>query len=287
MAVRQPCVATMFYPGGAAACRREVDALLPRRDAFDFGEPVRGALVPHAGWAYSGATAARGLAALGAAGAPETVVLFGAVHRWGVAEAALYGAGAWRTPLGDVPVDEELAQEVLRLAGGAVVDAPDAHEDEHSIEVQLPILQHLYPTARILPVAMPPLAQAAEIGRVIARAALALGRTAVAVGSSDLTHYGPRYGNTPAGVGAEGLAWTRANDKRLIDLAVGLRVDEVVAEAEAYHNACGPGALAAAMAFSAELGATRGLLLHYTTSYDVWPQGQPTDMVGYGAVAFL
>jgi AmmeMemoRadiSam system protein B len=193
------------------------------------------------------------------------VVLFGAVHRWGVAEAALYGAGAWRTPLGDVPVDEELAQEVLRLAGGAVVDAPDAHEDEHSIEVQLPILQHLYPTARILPVAMPPLAQAAEIGRVIARAAL--GRTAVAVGSSDLTHYGPRYGNTPAGVGAEGLAWTRANDKRLIDLAVGLRVDEVVAR-RGVPQRLRPGALAARMAFSAELGATRGLLLHYTTSYE-------------------
>jgi AmmeMemoRadiSam system protein B len=287
MNVRLPCVATMFYPGGPAPCRRQIETMMPPRDAFQFAEAVRGVLVPHAGWAYSGATATRGLVALGASGEPETVVLFGAVHRWGLSRPALYGAGAWRTPIGDVLVDEELAREVLRLGGEAVVDDPDAHAEEHSIEVQLPILRYLYPQARILPVATPPVANAAALGQVVARAATLLGRKAVAVGSSDLTHYGPRYGNTPAGVGAEGLAWTRTNDKRLIDLAVGLRVDEIMDEAEAHHNACGPGALAAAMAFSRELGATRGLLLNYTTSYDAWPEGLPSDVVGYGAVAFL
>ena len=114
-----------------------------------------------------------------------------------------------------------------------------------------------------------------------------MGRQAPAIGSSDLTHYGPRYGMAPAGTGQQGIEWTKANDRRLLDLVVQMRADEIVVEARAHHNACGAGAIAAAMAYAAELGASRGLVLEHTNSYEAMPLGAPSDHVGYAAVALV
>jgi len=303
MPLRYPIVAGMFYPGDKTACRRQLEECLrggqapdfDRGQALDVPQPILGGVVPHAGWTYSGPTAGRVFAAvkaqapiasIGAQGAPETFVLFGAVHSWGVSGASLYGAGSWRTPLGDLAIDEELAQEALK-ASKLLADRPQAHAEEHSIEVQLPFIQYLFPEARILPIAVPPSADAPEVGREVARAVRQAGRKAVAVGSSDLTHYGPRYGLAPSGVGDRALQWSKQNDARLLDLVVALRAEEVLAEAQAHHNACGAGAIAAAIGYAAELGASKGTLLQYTTSHEVLPMGRPTDFVGYGAVVFV
>ncbi len=286
MSIRKPTVAGMFYPGQEQACRLQVQECLRNVPLFTLQRPIRGGMVPHAGWTFSGVTAACAFAALAAQEPPETLVFFGAVHSWGVSGASLYGSGAWRTPLGDLAVDEELAREVLQVAEGTIVDRPEAHAGEHSIEVQLPFVQVLFPQVRILPIAMPPLPAAPEIGRSVARAARALARKAAAFGSSDLTHYGPRYGHAPVGTGDRALEWTRRNDRRLLDLALQMRAGEIVAEAEAHGNACGAGAIAAAIAYAVEWGAQEGTLLQQTTSYEVMPTGRPTDMVGYGAVVF-
>jgi hypothetical protein len=283
---RQPVVAGMFYPAQAAACRRQAQEHVRAATPPPFATRVCGGVVPHAGWVYSGPTAGWLYAALQAQEAPETVVLLGAVHRWGVPGAALYGAGQWRTPLGGLRVDEELAQRVLRLSEGRIMERPQAHAEEHSLEVQMPFLAALWPAVRILPIAVPPVADAPEVGRIIAQAVRELGRRAVAVGSSDLTHYGPRYGMTPAGVGERGLRWAKENDRRLLDLVVQLRAPEVLEEARVHHNACGAGAIAATITYAQALGATQGTLLHYTTSYEARPDGRtPSDLVGYGAVA--
>ena len=286
MAIRYPIVAGMFYPGDKASCRRQLEECLQGAQAVDVPQPILGGVVPHAGWTYSGPTAGRVFAAIQAQGAPETFVLFGAVHSWGVSGASVYSAGSWRTPLGDLAIDEELAQEALKVSS-LLADRPQAHSEEHSIEVQLPFIQHLFPSARILPIAVPPLTEAPEVGHEVARAVRQLGRKAVAVGSSDLTHYGPRYGMAPVGVGERALEWTKQNDARLLDLVAALRAPEVLAEARAHHNACGAGAIAAAIGFAAELGASKGVLLQYTTSHEVLPMGRPSDFVGYGAVVFI
>jgi len=287
MTARYPVVAGMFYPGETKTCRRQVTECLEAAALPEITGSVLGGVAPHAGWTFSGPTAARTLLALGALEPPETIILFGAVHRWGVDQPCLYGAGAWHTPLGDVQIDQELATGILAASSGLALDRPDAHDDEHSIEVQLPFIKHLYPQTRILPIAMPPVLDAIRMGRTSAIVARQLGRRAVAVGSSDLTHYGPRYGFAPVGVGDRALAWTHENDARLLDLVENLRADDVIAETRAHHNACGAGAIAAAIAFAAELGAKQGLRLHYTPSHEVMPMGRPTDMVGYGAVVFI
>ncbi|NLX37441.1 MAG: AmmeMemoRadiSam system protein B [Chloroflexi bacterium] len=285
MTVREPVVAGLFYPADPRSCTREIEAYLGAVELPDEPLDFVAGIAPHAGWTYSAETAAHTLLAL-AQQEPDTVVLFGAVHMWGVPGASIYAEGAWRTPLGDLPVDAELAQAV-GAASALVRAVPSAHAQEHSIEVQLPFVRHLLPRASILPIAVPPIAESSDIGRAVARATQQLGRRAVALGSTDLTHYGPRYSNTPAGVGEEGLRWTHENDRRVLSRIEQLDAPGVLSEVRAHHNACGAGAVAAAIGFAVELGATRGMLLHYTTSYEVMPLDAPSDLVGYGAMALV
>lgn len=285
MNVRMPKFAGSFYPDDAYEIRRQIRAALEKASVQSVGHVV-GGIVPHAGWVFSGGTAAYLFKALSLQPPPEVVILFGAVHTWGVHGACVYGVGAWRTPLGTVEIDEVLAKGLL-TADERFRDRPQAHADEHSIEVQVPFIQYLWPEARILPIAMPPILEAPSLGRTVAQVVRELGRQAVAIGSSDLTHYGPRYGLAPVGVGPQGLAWAKENDRRLLSLVVNLRADEVLIEAAEHHNACGAGAIAAAIGYALEAGAMRGILLHHTTSYEVLPVGRPADLVGYGAVAFV
>jgi len=287
MVDRSPAVAGMFYPADAVTCRRQLDRALKGLGEETQGRVV-GGIVPHAGWVYSGRTAAHLFAALAhQAEVPETVVLFGAIHTWSVSGASLFAAGHWKTPLGAVEVDAQLARAISQAAEpGLVVDDAAAHSGEHSIEVQLPFVAYLLPRARIVPIAMPPVGQAVAVGRAVAEAATSLGRRIAVVGSSDLTHYGPRYGMAPAGAGEPAIAWTHANDQRLLDLAVAMRPEDVLTEAERHLNACGAGAIAATIGCCLGLGATHGSLLHYTTSYEAMPSGSATDLVGYGAVAY-
>ncbi len=286
MKARQPVVAGMFYPADPAQCLREVQAYL-KAASVDVRGVIRGGIVPHAGWTFSGATAARVFEAIATQSPPETLVCFGAVHSWGVSVPSMYGRGSWRTPIGELEVDQELARAVLSESDGQVVDRPEAHQGEHSIEVQLPFIKALFPEARILPIAVPPSSVASQVGIAVARAAEHLGRAVVAIGSSDLTHYGPRYGFAPVGVGPRGLEWAKENDRHLLELVVQMEAEQVVPEAQRHHNACGSGAIAAAIAFSAALGATRGIVLQHITSHEVMPMGRPTDLVGYAAVVFV
>lgn len=286
MRIREPGVAGMFYPRDRASCRDQVEACLRPLHDKTLPSPLYGGVVPHAGWAYSGATAGQVYAALASGARPDTIVLFGAVHSWAVRAASAYGEGAWHTPLGELVVDHALGQATVAISDGLVVVDSHAHDGEHAIEVQLPFLRQLFDAIPILPIAVPPFEGAHRVGVAVARAADELGRVIMAVGSSDLTHYGPRYGHAPVGTGEQALRWTHDNDARILDLLVEMRADALVSEAAMQRNACGGGALAATVACVAALGATRGITLHYTTSHEVLPMGRPSDMVGYGAVVF-
>lgn len=278
--------AGQFYPAKPEECARELAGLVAAARAFP---PTPGAvmagIVPHAGWIYSGPTAARVFVDLDAGGPPSTVVVFGAVHVHGVPRAALWAQGAWATPLGDVAIDESLARRVLAAGAGLIEERPRIHEREHSIEVQVPFIRHLWPSARLLPVMVPPDASASRVGEIVARAASSAAGRVVALGSTDLTHYGPGYGVVTHGVGAAALAWARdENDAAMLARVAALDADAIVAEARLHGNACGPGAVAAALAFARARGAGCATLLDHTTSYDVRPSGTPTDFVGYAGV---
>jgi hypothetical protein len=220
---------------------------------------------------------------------PRTVVLLGASHRRLGRDAALYPDGAWETPLGLAPVDSDLAERVLAADSPIAADA-DAHYGEHSIEVQVPFVQYLWPDARILAILVEPRGAAVQVGEAIAGAAGDAGADVVYIGSTDLTHYGPSYGFMPQGAGADGVSWAKdVNDRRLIELMCGMKAELVVDEVIEHRNACGAGAVAATMAACRAAGATTGVLLAHVNSSEVARSlgmaGGP-DAVGYAGVVF-
>lgn len=182
--VRPPAVAGMFYPGSPRELRSTVEELL--RDSPPAGGPVPKAVIaPHAGYVYSGPTAAIAFQAL--AGQPlERVVVLGPAHRVPVRGLALPGADAFATPLGEVPVDADAAAAVSGLP--QVTTFPEAHAPEHSLEVELPFLQVLFPGVRVLPIVVGD-ADGDEVAEVLDR--IWGGPETAVVISSDLSHYLP------------------------------------------------------------------------------------------------
>ncbi len=290
MTIRTPVRAGMFYESSPASCRRHAEGLLAEAQVPE-SLPGRlyGGVVPHAGWVYSGKLAALTLKALAAASSLKTIVLFGADHTGAVRLGEVYASGAWLTPLGEVPIDEQLAQAVLAAGGSCCRDNADAHEHEHSIEVQIPFVQIVAPEARILPISVPPSPLAIDIGKAVAEAAGARADEIAIVASTDLSHHGGHF-PAPGGRGEIGEQWTRQNDRRVIDLAEAMDAKSVLPETCKHMNACGAGALTAAIAACEALGATKGICLGYTNSYVVTHEQYPHELddttVGYASIVF-
>jgi len=291
--VRPAAVAGMFYPDDPAQCRALARQLVFGAAGLTIDRPSSrpwiGAVVPHAGWIASGAIAGQSLRALAGSLArpPDVVVVFGAVHTpIELPVAALDSHARWAVPGAQSAVAQELGS---RLAESSELYAVDdrLHAREHAVEVELPLIQAAWPDASVLPVEVPLTEDAPEIGRRAAEQVRVSGASAVFLASSDLTHYGPAYGFAPAGVGPQGLAWAKDNDRRLLDVVTAMAVERVVPEVRLRANACGGGAIAAMLSAARELGATRADVLRHNNSFEtlanVRPQ-RPVDAVGYAAV---
>ena len=285
--IREPAVCGTFYPNSQQECRNTLEGCFAEHPTSSSVEGrIVGGIVPHAGWMCSGKVTAAVFAAIAVQRSPETFIVFGAVHRVRGRQAALFGGGRWETPLGPISIDGRLAERVASQTN-LVIDDPYAHEPEHSIEVQVPFIQLKFPDAKLLPIMVPPGGDAPEVGRAVARTIQAYRYDAVVVGSSDLTHYGPRYGFTPEGGGPQGLEWAKnVNDRRVIEAMLSLDADGIVPETAEHRNACGGGAIAAAIAASSVLGADRGVLLEHTTSREVLGPSSGDDAVGYAGIVF-
>ena len=281
MEVRKPA-APHFYP---RECGRAAKQFLENFTPPAQPPLVVAGVVPHAGWQYSGAVAAKVFASVQQKEKAVTFVFFGAVHRWAGIN-GIYARGAWATPLGPVEIDEVLATRILEETPEWTVEDPGAHNGEHSIEVQLPFLKYLFPEAKAVPIAVNPDSRAVPLGRRVGEILSGLDYPGVVIGSSDLTHYGDGYGFVPAGYGASAHRWMKENDGRMLRLAQEMRESEIPAEAGRHANACGAGAIAATVAAARAMGAGHGYLLEYKTSYDVVPEGEFRMAVGYAGLLF-
>ncbi|MGD2093476.1 MAG: AmmeMemoRadiSam system protein B [Phycisphaerales bacterium] len=291
MQTRKPIVAGQFYPGRNDSCVHEINECLDARTLSEpLPETIVAGIVPHAGWTFSGGLAASVFSAIKQRHEKvHTFIVFGAAHGYFGRSPAVYDKGSWLTPLGEVFIDEGLAEAVLDT--GQAVSAPSEHAREHSIEVQIPFIQHLFPGAKILPILVPQNKQAIELGNCVGEIISKDNeRKIICIASTDLTHYGPRYGFTPMGVSAEALKWAETvNDQKFIDLALQLEPEDLLASAAEHLNACGPGGTAAVLAAAKRLGKTKGTLLAHTTSNDVMVSrmgASSTDSVGYAAIVF-
>ncbi len=286
--LRRSAVAGSWYPGTAAAIAEEVDRYLEAAGAVSAPGRLVGLVCPHAGLHYSGPVAAHGYALLRAlaeapgralaeapgralGGRPVTVVLVGPSHRAAFDGVALHARGAWETPLGRTPIDEEVSQALLD-ADPVVFDDPDVHRDEHSLEMQMPFLQRVLPGLRIVPVLMGSQSREEVEALAAALAKAVAGRPALLVASSDLSHYQPA--DVAIRVDAAVVGEVGAYDP-----------DGLMARLETHHNvACGGGPVVAVMKAARVLGAERATVLKYGHSGDVGERDR-SHVVGYLSAA--
>jgi hypothetical protein len=245
-----------------------------------------GGVAPHAGLIYSGPVASHLYHRLAQDGRPETFVIVGVSHGGNPGFATMFDA-VWRMPMGDVHVDSELARAIVKRSEFVDIN-PEAHDGEHSIEIQLPFLQYVYGERfKIVPIIVGygDYDMCENVGKAIAEAIGELGRDAVVLGSTDFTHYGALYGYTPAGTRPfeRVLRWVHETDRSLIDLIVSLDAEDLVRKVrENNYTMCGYLPVATMLVAAKAMGASRGELLNYATSYDV--QGSTDLIVGYASI---
>lgn len=263
---RRPVVAGAFYPGRRDALEKTVAACVGDRAPA----PAVGGIVPHAGYVYSGPTAGTFFAAVDV---PGRVILLGPKHTYAGVEYALWPGGAWETPLGELPVDEELAEAVLSRCPGLEPDEA-AHREEHSLEVILPFVQYVNPAAKVVPVAFGAMLSetAADFGGGIAAAIGEIEDDVLIIVSSDMSHY-------VSAAEAERLDGMALAEVERLDAA--RLVDAVQRNG---ITMCGVWPAAVGIVAARALGAKRGEVIKYTNSGET--SGDYNQVVGYAAAAF-
>lgn len=287
---RQPIVAGQFYPLDKKQCIAELEQCLVEQNVpRNLPEKISAAIVPHAGWVFSGSIAALAFNCVKSQNENiDTFILFGAAHN-PVAQPVIYDKGLWKSPLGTIEINESMAESILNNVPEVIANRR-AHAYEHSIEVQIPFIQYLFPDAKIVPVIVPPTAQSIKVGTKIGEMIKGSDLGIVCIGSTDLTHYGPRYGFNPEGTGSEAIEWAKdVNDQSFIDKALKLESEDLLADALQKSNACGPGAAAATIAFAKAERVTKGQLLVHTNSEEIMERKfnqTSNESVGYATIVF-
>jgi hypothetical protein len=231
---------------------------------------VKGCLVPHAGYVYSGSVAGVVFSRMEI---PQKTIVLGVRHFPRGENAAILSDGAWRTPLGDLTIDSRLAQKCKEQCPLLKEDAV-AHAQEHSLEVQLPFLQVLQPTAKFVPIALGSLAfeELQKIGEAIATIIASAGEEVLLLATSDLNHYEDDL--TTRRKDAMAVAQLEAMDPRgLYDTC---RTESI--------SMCGLGPAVATLFALQALGATRAETVQYATSAAV--SGDYRRVVGYVGMLF-
>jgi AmmeMemoRadiSam system protein B len=263
--MRSPAVAGQFYPRSPVELKRELDRLFSAVGKEEL--EALGAVVPHAGYIYSGPVAAEVYARLPQR---QTYVILGPNHH-GLGAPVALSNDTWSMPQGTIEADVELADA---LAGTIIDQEETSHLHEHSIEVQLPFLQFRFTGFKILAVSMGLQDQetALEVGEALGKAIRDLKKDCSIIASSDFTHYEPQ-------------ALAKKVDASLIEAILRMDIDELYSRVYKYDaTACGYGPIAAAITACKIMGARSGKLLGYATSGDV--TGDYSQVVGYGAIAF-
>ena len=281
MTKRSPAVAGMFYPENSRELKELVDQSF-RNERFGPGRTppssskrkIYGIVSPHAGYVYSGAVAANGFYEASSFDF-QNVIMVGPNH-YGIGSwVAGMKEGEWQTPLGDVEINSELAEEIA--ARSATLDFDNfAHSRDHCLEVQLPFLQCIKQNFRIVPVVLTSQRSetAFDLGNAISNTIVEKNYdNTLLIASSDFTHYEP---NSEA----------HRKDGELIKTILALDVNKFYAVLERLNvSACGYGAIATIMVAARNLGANKGELLKYATSGDI--TGDASAVVGYSSIVFV
>ena len=271
---RPAAIAGTWYPGSAGAQTRVVDALLDAAGPVPRGR-VLAVIAPHAGMMFSGPVAAYAYKTAAQSGQYEVIALVGPSHFVGFEGVALYPQGAFESPLGMAPIDEEGARAIA--AAPLVQPLPEAHRREHSLEMQLPFIRRLFPDTPIVPLLI-----GYQTRETIEELGLALAdafrnRRALIVASTDLSHYfDARTAAKLDGAVEECVA--AFSPERFLGV-----FEQYPPQERGRYVACGGGAAIAVMMAARALGATQSRVLKYAHSGEI--SGDYDGVVGYLAAA--
>jgi MEMO1 family protein len=262
---REPAVAGQFYPDSPSQLRSMIESFVDKNAEK---EDVVGLLAPHAGYIYSGAVTG---AVISRVQFKDTFIILGPNHTGNGKPFSVMTEGSWKTPLGEVRIDSELAKKLVSVSKYLKADSL-AHQFEHSIEVQVPFLQYFKPDVKIVPIILSlgtgDIYQ--QIGRDIVAAFRELKREAVIFASSDMNHYEP-----------QGIA--KKKDQQAIEAMLDLNQNELLKRVEEQEiSMCGFAPAVAMITAARELGAISPRLVKYQTSGDV--SGDYNSVVGYAGI---
>jgi AmmeMemoRadiSam system protein B len=263
--LREPAVAGTFYPDTASALERELHQLVR---VSEERHQLLACIVPHAGYVYSGGVAGE---LYGHLDLPRRVIVLGPNHTGVGAKVAVAPHERWRTPLGEQPVDVELARLLVERFPDASFDE-NAHWREHSLEVQIPFLLARRPDVEFVPICLSHLSldQSLDLGRILAHLIDDLGEEVGLVASSDMSHYLE-----------DGQA--RTLDRMAIDAALQRNPKSLY---QTVHREgitmCGVVPATVVIEAANRLGAANAHLVAYATSGDV--SGDRSAVVGYAGI---
>lgn len=285
MVTRKPVAAGTFYPASPIVIKNQIASFIEKAKVERVGKIIA-AIVPHAGYEYSGRVAGYAYKSLASAN-PKTIILIGPDHHGAGTSASAWMGSSWETPLGKLEIDYELGKVLLaedRLFNKEL----DPHQQEHSIEVQLPFIQAICKTEpKILPISVSlPLDMmlARRLGKALCR--VIKGRDIVLVASSDFTHYGINYGYFPF-FGTEREVEDKVHD---MDLKAIKEIEKIKPDNFVDYvkrtgaTICGAMPIAILLNTLKEMKVERGRLLKYATSAEV--TGDKSNSVSYAAIVF-
>lgn len=281
MGIRGADFAGTWYPGTEKECIdmiQELDTVsVPDTDFKGYG-----GIVPHAGWYYSGRTALSVFKSIKSKYTPDIFFIFG-MHLPSGGGNSIFIDDGFETPLGIIKVNKT-AGELLLQSFSFIEETAASYSRDNTIELQLPFIKYFFPESTLVTLGVSPDKRAIDIGQEAVSVAQKLGLNASIIGSTDLTHYGPGYGFTPQGLGNKSVQWVKdTNDREIISAFLKADPVEVIQKATTMGNACCPGSAAAAIAGINKMGANRGVLVQYTTSYDIHPD---SSFVGYAGIIY-
>lgn len=269
--IREAVFAGLFYDANPEALSRQIENYLQSAKTSEaFSGKILGLIAPHAGYVYSGRVAASAYSLIRGKDY-NSVIIIGPSHRFPFRGCSIYSRGGYKTPLGVAQIDEALAAKLSKASGFGYI--PQAHEQEHSVEVQVPFIQKTLPQAKIVPIIM-----GIPTKKTISTLASALSKIIEAesiliVASTDLSHF---------------YSKKKANDidAKTISLIQSFKTQTLIRKAERGENImCGGGPVASLLLYVQEKEKAKVNVLHYADSSAV---GSGEDrVVGYlAAVVF-
>jgi MEMO1 family protein len=270
-----------WYPFDGKDCKREIESYLEGWTPSQLpSSKGLGGIVPHAGWYFSGKLAAKVFHSLKLKSKVEVVVLYGG-HLSTEDLPRIVVEEACETPLGDIEIHAGFVKNLMKSID---MRKESPTSGDNTIEIQLAMVKYFFPEAKLVAMRSPLSLKAETLGKAVAEIAKKEGIFILSIGSTDLTHYGPNYGFLSKGVGPASVEWVKKeNDKGFVDRALRMDAGGLMKHAIENDSACSAGAAISAMATCKAMGAEKGILLDYYTSYDIMPDD---SFVGYAGIVY-